>query len=46
MCALNESLEIFSEENLLKILLYEAEDFTSLINPDILKCAIKFIKKI
>ena len=27
--ALNESFKNFSEENLLKILLYEAEDFTS-----------------
>ena len=45
ICALNESLKNFSEENLLKILLYGAEDFTSQINSEILKCTIKFIKK-
>ena len=42
---LNESLKNFSEENLLKILLYEAEDFTSQMNSEISKCTIKFIKK-
>ena len=29
ICALNESLKNFSEENLLEILLYGAENFTS-----------------
>ena len=45
ICALNESLKNFSEENLLKILLYGAEDFTSQINFAILKCTIKLLKK-
>ena len=36
-CVLNESLKNFSEENLLKILLYGAEDFTSQMNSEILK---------
>ena len=45
ICALNESLKIFSEENLLKILLYGAADFTSEMNSETLKCAITFIKK-
>ena len=42
ICALNESLKNFSGENLLKVLLYGAEDF---MNSEILKCTIKFIKK-
>ena len=45
ICALNESLKNFSEENLLKSLLYGGEDFTSQMNSEILKCAIKFIKE-
>ena len=45
ICALNESLKNSSEEKLLKILLYGAEDFTSQMNSEILKCTIKFIKK-
>ena len=45
ICALNESLKNSSEEKLLKILLYGAEDFTSQLNSEILKCTIKFIKK-
>ena len=45
ICALNESLKNFSEENLLKILLYGAEDFASQMNSEILKCTIKLIKK-
>ena len=35
-CTLNESLKNFSEENLLKILFYVAEDFTSQMNSEIL----------
>ena len=45
ICALNGSLKNSSEEKLLKILLYGAEDFTSQLNSEILKCTIKFIKK-
>ena len=45
ICALNGSLENSSEEKLLKILLYGAEDFTSQMNSEILKCTIMFIKK-
>ena len=45
VCALNGSLKNSSEEKLLKILLYGAEDFTSQMNSEILKCTIKFIKK-
>ena len=45
ICALKESLKNSSEEKLLKILLYGAEDFTSQLNSEILKCTIKFIKK-
>ena len=45
ICALNDSLKKFSEENLLKILFYGAEDFTSQMNSEILKCTIKFIRK-
>ena len=45
ICAFTESLKNFLEENLLKILLYGAEDFTSQMNSEILKCTIKFIKK-
>ena len=45
ICALNGSLKNWSEEKILKILLYGAEDFTSQMNSEILKCTIKFIKK-
>ena len=45
ICALNEYLKNFSEENLLKILLYGVEDFTSQVNSEILKYTIKFIIK-
>ena len=46
ICTLKESLKNSSEENLLKVLLYGAEDFTSQMNSEILKCTIKFIKQI
>ena len=45
ICALNHSLNNISEENLLKVLLYGAEEFSFKINNKILKCTIKFIKK-
>ena len=45
VCALNGSLKNSSEEKLLKILLYGAEDFTSQINSKIFSCTIKFTKK-
>ena len=45
ICALNHSLNNISEENLLKVLLYGAEEFSFKINSKILKCTIKFIKK-
>ena len=45
ICVLNESLMNSSEEKLLKILLYGAENFTSRRKSEILKCTIKFIKK-
>ena len=45
ICALNKSLKNLSEEKLLKILLYGAEDFTSQMNSEILNCTIKLIKK-
>ena len=45
ICALNEPLKNLSEENLLKVLFYGVEDFTSQMNSEILKCTIKFIKK-
>ena len=45
ICALNHSLKNISEENLLKVLLYGAEEFSFKINSEILKCTIKFIKK-
>ena len=45
ICALNESLKNSSEDNLLKILLYGAEDFTSQMNSEILECTIKFTRK-
>ena len=45
VCALNGSLKNSSEEKLLKILLYGAEDFTSQLNSEILKCTIRFIEK-
>ena len=44
ICALNESLKCFSNENLLKIFLYGAEDFSTQMNSEILKCTIKFTK--
>ena len=34
-----------SEENLLKVLLYGAEEFSFKINFEVLKCTIKLIKK-
>ena len=43
--ALKGSLENSLEEKLLRILLYGAEDFTSQMNSEILKCTVKFIKK-
>ena len=45
ICSLNHSLKNISEENLLKVLLYGAEEFSFKINSEILKCTIKFIKK-
>ena len=45
ICALNHSLKNISEENLLKVLLYGAEEFSFKINSKTLKCTIKFIKK-
>ena len=45
ICALNHSLKNISEENLLKVLLYGAEEFSFKINSEILKCTIKFIQK-
>ena len=45
ICALNDSLKNTSEENLLKVLLYVAEEFSFMIDSEILKCTIKFIKK-
>ena len=45
ICALNKSLKNLSEEKLLKILLYGAEDFTSQMNSELLNCTIKLIKK-
>ena len=45
ICALNHSLKNISEENLLKVLLYRAEEFSFKINSEILKWTIKFIKK-
>ena len=45
ICALNHSLKNILEENLLKVLLYGAEEFSFKINSEILKCTIKFIKR-
>ena len=45
VCALNGSLKNSSEEKLLKILLYGAEDFSTQLNSEIWKDAMKFIKK-
>ena len=45
ICALNHSLNNISEENLLQVLLYVAEEFSFKINSEILMCTIKFIKK-
>ena len=45
VCALNGSLKNSSKEKLLKILLYGAEDFTSQLNSEILKCKIELNKK-
>ena len=46
ICTLNESLNNFSEENLLNFFFfYGAEDFTSQMNSEILKCTINFLKK-
>ena len=44
ICELNHSLKNTSEENLLKVLLYGAEEFCFKINSEVLKCTIKFIK--
>ena len=44
ICALNDSLKNSSEENLLKVLLYGAEDFTFQMNSEFLKCTIIFFK--
>ena len=46
ICVLSHSLKNTSEENLLKVLLFGAEEFSFKINSEILKCTIKFIKKI
>ena len=43
--ALNHSLKKIPKENLLKVLLYGAEEFSFKIKSEILKCTIKFIKK-
>ena len=43
--ALNYSLKNIWEENLLKVLLYEVEEFSFKINSKISKCITKFIKK-
>ena len=46
ICALSRNgLKNTSEENLLKVLLYGAKEFSFKINSEILKCTIKFIKK-
>ena len=45
ICALNHSLMNISEENLLKVLLYGAEEFSFKSNSEFLKSIIKFIKK-
>ena len=45
ICDLNKSLKNSSIGNLLKILVYVAEDFTSQMKSEYLKCTIKFIKK-
>ena len=47
ICALNHSLKNISEKNLLKVLLYGAEEYSFwiLTNSENLKCTIKFIKK-
>ena len=45
ICALTNFLKNIVEENLLKLLLYGAEECSSKINSEILECTIKFIKK-
>ena len=40
---LNPSLKLFSGDNLLNILFYGTEEFTSSKNEEILKCAINFL---
>ena len=45
LCVLNHSLKNVLEENLLKVILYRAEEFSFKINSEILKCTIKFIKR-
>ena len=45
ICALNHALKNISEENLLKVPLYGAEEFSFKINSEILRCTIKFSKK-
>ena len=45
ICTLNHSLQDVLEENLFKVLLYGAEEFSFKISSEILSCLIKFIKK-
>ena len=45
ICALNHSLRNISEENILQVLLYEAEIFYFKINSEILKCSSKICQK-
>ena len=45
ICALKHSLKKISEENLLTVLLYPAEEFSFKINSEILKWTRKFINK-
>ena len=45
ICALNHLLKNISEENLLKVLLYGAKEFSFKINSEILKCTIKLIRR-
>ena len=45
ICDLNHCLKNILEENLLKVLLYGAEEFSFKINSETLNCRINFIKK-
>ena len=45
ICALTHSLKNILEENLLKVLLYGAVEFSFNINSENLQCTAKFIKK-